>query len=136
MKLYLIGTLVLLLTIVAQSPSVDAQEQRAQIKGPKDSTDQYSGTVYGPIDSNDTLWRIANRYRQNQNLSVYQVMVGIQELNPDAFENGNLNLLVNGAMLRLPSERYITRIDAELAQRRLSKTTTSGHSRSMRPAAA
>ena len=118
MKLYLIGTLVLLLTIVAQSPSVDAQEQRAQIKGPKDSTDQYSGTVYGPIDSNDTLWRIANRYRQNQNLSVYQVMVAIQELNPDAFENGNLNLLVNGAMLRLPSERYIARIDAELAQRR------------------
>ena len=118
MKLYLIGTLVLLLTIVAQSPSVDAQEQRAQIKGPKDSTDQYSGTVYGPIDSNDTLWRIANRYRQNQNLSVYQVMVAIQELNPDAFENGNLNLLVNGAMLRLPSERYVARIDAELAQRR------------------
>ena len=118
MKLHLIGTLVLLLVLAVQSSALDAQEQRAQIKGPKNSTDQYSGAVYGPIDSNDTMWRIANRYRQNQNLSVYQIMVAIQELNPDAFEDGNLNLLVDGATLRLPSERYISRIDPDLARAR------------------
>ena len=41
-----------------------------------------------------------------------------RSLNPDAFENGNLNLLVNGATLKLPSERYIARISKEQAQLR------------------
>lgn len=117
MKLHLTGLMALLL-ITASPMWVSGQERATQIKGPKNATSQFSGTVYGPIDSQDTLWRIANRYRQNKNLSVYQVMVAIYELNPDAFEQNNLNLMVDGAMLKLPSERYIARIDAQKAQQR------------------
>ncbi|MBN7828123.1 FimV/HubP family polar landmark protein, partial [Bowmanella dokdonensis] len=90
--------------------------QSIEIKGPKNATREYSGVVYGPITSDDTLWRIAQRYRQNKSLSIYQVMVAIYELNPNAFERQNLNLMVDGAMLRLPSEQYIARIDAALAK--------------------
>ncbi len=92
--------------------------QQVQIKGPKSATPQFSGSTYGPITSSDTLWRIANRYRQNQDLTVYQVMQAIYELNPDAFEQGNVNLLRNGAILNLPSARYVARIDPAQAQQR------------------
>ncbi|WP_102796789.1 FimV/HubP family polar landmark protein [Bowmanella denitrificans] len=95
-----------------------SQAQSVAIKGPKNATREFSGVVYGPIESNDTLWRIAQRYRQNQSLSIYQVMVAIYELNPNAFEQQNLNLMVDGAMLRLPSEQYIARIDVELARQK------------------
>ena len=93
-------------------------QESLQIKGPKNTTDQFSGTVYGPITSDDTLWRIAERYRQNKNLTVYQVMVAIYDLNPNAFEQQNINAMVDGAMLNLPSERYVARFDAEQAKQR------------------
>lgn len=118
MKLHLTGLLILLLLQVAIPVTAEAQERETSIRGPKNATDQYSGSVYGPIDDNDTLWRIADRYRQNKNLSVYQVMVAIYELNPNAFEEQNLNLLVNGAVLKLPSERFVARIDAQRAKQR------------------
>ncbi|MEG3766847.1 FimV/HubP family polar landmark protein [Alteromonas sp. 14N.309.X.WAT.G.H12] len=117
MKLQLTGLLTLLLLLAAPA-SLNAQDNETTLRGPKNATDQYSGNVYGPINDSDTLWRIASRYRQNPNLSVYQVMVAIYELNPTAFEEKNLNLLVDGAILKLPSERYAARIDAEKAKQR------------------
>lgn len=116
MKLHLTGLVLLTLCLLAPHNNVDAQERATLLKGPKNATSQYSGLEYGPIDSQDTLWRIAERYRQNNNLSVYQVMSAIYELNPNAFEQQNLNLLVDGSILKLPSERYISRIDARQAQ--------------------
>ncbi|GAB3031983.1 FimV/HubP family polar landmark protein [Bowmanella dokdonensis] len=95
-----------------------AEFQDTQIRGPKNASGEYSGAVYGPIESSDTLWRIAQRYRQNPDLSIYQVMVAIYQLNPAAFENENLNLMVDGAMLKLPSERYIARLDKEYARQK------------------
>jgi pilus assembly protein FimV len=118
MKLHLPGLLFLTLFLSAPHINVDAQERATQLRGPKSASSQYSGLEYGPIDAQDTLWRIAERYRQNKNLSVYQVMTAIYELNPTAFEQQNLNLLVDGATLKLPSERYIARIDREKARLR------------------
>ncbi|MEC7823468.1 MAG: FimV/HubP family polar landmark protein [Pseudomonadota bacterium] len=114
MKLHLTGWLLLIMLCGIVSDPVSAQT--TPLRGPKNATDQFSGAVYGPIDSQDTLWRIANRYRQNQNLTIYQVMVAIYELNPDAFEQQNLNLMVDGATLNLPSDRYIARIDPTKAR--------------------
>ncbi len=118
MKLHLKGLLLLTLLMMALPSISIGQERETPLKGPKDATDKFSGVVYGPIDSKDTLWQIANRYRQNQNLSVYQVMVAIYELNPEAFEQNNLNLLIDGATLKLPAERYVARIDKEKARLR------------------
>lgn len=82
MKSHVTGLLIFLLLLTAIPDSGEAQERETAIRGPKGATSQFSGNVYGPIDDNDTLWRIADRYRQNKNLSVYQVMVAIYELNP------------------------------------------------------
>ncbi|MGL4316179.1 MAG: FimV/HubP family polar landmark protein [Pseudomonas sp.] len=61
--------------------------------------DQYKTT------SSDTLWEIAQRTRQNG--SVHQAMLAIQELNPNAFVDGNINRLKSGQVLRLPDEQQI-----------------------------
>src|SRR5690606_8382131 len=70
---------------------------------------------YGPVDETDTLWQIALNARPDRNLSVHQTMLAIQRLNPDAFINGNINLLRKGQVLRLPSAddiRSLTRSEA------------------------
>lgn len=105
-----------LLAFLLMTVNSNAFAQATQIQGPKDSTEIYSGVVYGPIDKSDTLWAISNQYRKNQQFSVYQVMLAIYELNPNAFTNGNFNTMVNGSVLRLPSNRYIARISPQAAR--------------------
>ncbi|VVM35730.1 hypothetical protein PS662_03109 [Pseudomonas fluorescens] len=50
----------------------------------------------------DTLWEIAAKARNGG--SIQQTMLAIQALNPDAFINGNINLLKTGQVLRLPDQ--------------------------------
>jgi len=92
------------------------QVQGSQMQGAQDNTQVYSGVVFGPVGQNDTLWRIASRYKQDSPFSVFQTMLAIFELNQQAFENGNFNTMVNGATLRLPSDRYIAQIDLQRAR--------------------
>ena len=84
MKLHLTGLLLLTLCLSGPIITVDAQERATFLKGPKDATDQYSGLEYGPIDANDTLWRIAERYRQNNNpnpnCSTIQMLVALKPI--------------------------------------------------------
>ncbi|ABG41868.1 AAA ATPase containing von Willebrand factor type A (vWA) domain-like protein [Paraglaciecola sp. T6c] len=88
-----------------------ADFQQIRIKGPKSSDSDYSGQTYGPITAADTLWRIASDARQNTNHSIYQVMLATYELNPDAFERNNINLMRDGAILRLPASQYVNRVN-------------------------
>ncbi|CAD5109745.1 FimV family protein [Zestomonas carbonaria] len=55
--------------------------------------------------SNDTLWQIAERTRSAG--SVHQTMLAIQDLNPDAFIDGNINRMKSGQVLRLPDEQQV-----------------------------
>ena len=50
----------------------------------------------------DTLWEIAAKARNGG--SVQQTMLAIQALNPEAFINGNINLLKTGQVLRMPDQ--------------------------------
>ena len=49
----------------------------------------------------DTLWSIASRYKDDAH-SMAQVMLAFQRANPDAFNDGNINNLKEGAILRAP----------------------------------
>ena len=63
----------------------------------------------------DTLWGIASAMRPDSRLTMNQTMVAIYEANPGAF-GGNINLLREGARLRVPSADEIYRIDRGQAQ--------------------
>ena len=74
-----------------------------------------SGDEYGMTDRNDTLWSIASRARPSNGVSVQQTMLAIQQMNPDAFINGNINLLKAGYVLRLPDEAQASALSAQEA---------------------
>ncbi|MFC3607113.1 FimV/HubP family polar landmark protein [Stutzerimonas tarimensis] len=57
------------------------------------------------VSSRDTLWEIAERSRHGG--SVHQAMLAIQDLNPDAFIDGNINRMKNGQVLRLPTAEQV-----------------------------
>ncbi len=116
MQWSLLLTRAIFVAILCFSAASNAVAQGTQIQGPRDAADVYSGVVYGPIDQSDTLWAISGQYRKNQQFTVYQVMLAIYELNPRAFVNRNFNTMVNGSMLKLPTDRYIARIDPARAR--------------------
>ncbi len=61
------------------------------------------GSTYGATDAQDTLWDIAIKARPDRSVTPQQVMLSIQDLNPTAFINQNINKLKTGQVLRLPS---------------------------------
>lgn len=71
--------------------------------------------VYGPVQANDTLWEIAQRVRPNSSVSVQQTMLALQRSNPEAFINGNINLLKRGQVLRVPSQSEFEALDQRAA---------------------
>jgi pilus assembly protein FimV len=59
------------------------------------------------VHRDDTLWRIASSARPS-GASVHQTMLDIQRLNPDAFIDGNINLIKAGYIIYLPTAEEIT----------------------------
>ncbi|MEM6580167.1 MAG: FimV/HubP family polar landmark protein [Pseudomonadota bacterium] len=66
------------------------------------------------ISRDDTLWDIASRARP-AGASVYQTMLDIQRLNPDAFIGGNINRVKAGYIVYLPDENDISSADLNRA---------------------
>lgn len=63
------------------------------------------------IGSNDSLWSIARSMKPSDRVSIQQTMLAIQRKNPDAFIDGNINLLKKGAVLRAPTEAEVLELD-------------------------
>jgi pilus assembly protein FimV len=72
-----------------------------------------AGTRY-MIHRDDTLWDIASSARP-AGASVYQTMLDIQRMNPDAFIGGNINRIKAGYIVYLPDENDISSADLSLA---------------------
>ncbi|TBW54745.1 hypothetical protein EZI54_12815 [Marinobacter halodurans] len=65
------------------------------------------GRTFGPTGPSDTLWGIAQQVRPNASYTPQQVMLALQDLNPDAFMDGNINRLKRGQVLRIPTAEQI-----------------------------
>ncbi|QSP93750.1 hypothetical protein LPB19_11125 [Marinobacter salinisoli] len=77
----------------------------------------YQANTLGPTGSSDTLWAIAERIRPNNSVTTQQVMIAIQDLNPDSFIGGNINRLKRGEVLRVPTlEQIQSRSRAEVTR--------------------
>lgn len=72
------------------------------------------------IHRDDTLWRIASQARP-PGTSVNQTMLDIQRLNPDAFIDGNINLIKAGYIIYLPTAAEISSVDSSRAQAEVSQ---------------
>ena len=60
------------------------QQARSTSQEPRRTTTQRARTL-GPTGPSDTLWNIAESVRPDSSVSMQQVMLALQDLNPDAF---------------------------------------------------
>lgn len=73
---------------------------------------------------NETLWRIATKTRPSERVSVNQHMLAIYELNPNAFIEGNINLVKTDFKLRIPSEINALQIKSSEAINKINEQRT------------
>lgn len=71
---------------------------------------------YGPVKAGESLSKIANSLGKANAYSVDQTMLALLRANPDAFLNDNINLLRQGAVLRVPGSDDRISITADEAQ--------------------
>jgi pilus assembly protein FimV len=62
---------------------------------------------YGPVNTGEALWDIANATRPDDSVSVNQMMLALLRSNPSAFYQNNINSLKRGAILRVPSSEEV-----------------------------
>ena len=106
---------------VPSEPSSPVRETAAP-PAPEAETPVAAGDMksIGPTASGSNLWTIA-RDNKPQAATIQQAMVAIHEANPDAFMRGNMNLMKQGQLLRIPPPEVIEAISQAAAETRISK---------------
>ena len=67
-----------------------------------------SGPAYGPVRRGETLWKIAERIRPDASISIPDMMQALLRANPKAFIRNNINALMAGVTLQVPTYQEIT----------------------------
>lgn len=80
---------------------------------------------YGPVRSTDTLWSLASKHRPSNRVTVYQTMVAIYDKNPRSFADGNINHILVGSRILLPTAAEAGRITDAEARRRFNSDNAS-----------
>jgi FimV-like protein len=83
---------------------------------------QAGGAVYGPVQSGETLWPIAQKLKPG-GITTQQMAIALLRANPQAFINGNINALRAGAVLDVPPLGVIQQLDAGAARREFAEQT-------------
>lgn len=71
---------------------------------------------YGPIRSGETLYSVARRLKPS-GIDVNQMMLALYRANPGAFIRGNINVMMEGSTLRIPSSAEASRLSPVEARR-------------------
>ena len=69
-------------------------------------------TQYGPVKRGESLSKIASGLDLRSAFSLDQTMLALLQANPDAFLGDDVNRLRSGAVLRVPSQDEVAKIDA------------------------
>jgi len=77
------------------------------------------GSTYTPNDPSETLIEIAMRYSEAKSFSIYQTKLAIFQLNPTAFIDNDINKMIGGTALLIPSIRYVSSIDPAFARAKI-----------------
>lgn len=96
--------------------------------------DDLAGDEYR-VQRNDTLWEIAMRVPGRDGYNMQQVMLALQDVNPDAFLNDNINRLKAGSVLKFPTAEQMGSRSVQEALREV-ESQNQGRAASARPTAA
>jgi pilus assembly protein FimV len=102
--------------VLKEQPGVIDQAVQTEVNHNPQSVDTVGEELnYGPTRANETIWQIAQRYRNNDVL-LQQMILAIVGANPDAFAESNLNGLKENSTLTIPSTSVAKTIPAEQAK--------------------
>lgn len=76
--------------------------KRAQVAATNITPQTPGSGEYGPTQTSDTLWRIAEQLSGERNVPTKQMMTALYQANPDAFNRGNMDSLKTGVVLKIP----------------------------------
>ncbi|WNC67450.1 FimV/HubP family polar landmark protein [Thalassotalea nanhaiensis] len=93
-------------TSTASSALTDSENTSASSQ----NFDEDNKASYGPILTTDTLWKIAVAHRPDTTVSNYQVMMALFNTNPNAFLRNDINTMVAGQFLRIPTLEEIRQV--------------------------
>ncbi|WP_394169239.1 FimV/HubP family polar landmark protein [Saccharospirillum alexandrii] len=96
--------------------------------------DNLAGDEYR-VQRNDTLWEIAMRVPGRDGYNMQQVMLALQDVNPDAFLNDNINRLKAGSVLTFPTAEQMGSRSVQEAIREV-ESQNQGRAASSRPTTA
>jgi pilus assembly protein FimV len=83
-----------------------------------------SGSLdYGITRKGDNLWTVASKIKPSEQVTIYQVMMALQQSNPDAFVKGNIHRLKANHALRIEDPRLLTAMSKEQASKRYEEQT-------------
>lgn len=72
---------------------------------------------YGPVSANENLWNISIQLKPDDKLITTQVALSIFRRNPQAFRNNNLNGLLQGKILIIPSATEMHSVSQQTAEK-------------------
>lgn len=96
-------------------PATPAPQPEVAASPPPPAVAPAENGEYGPVKRGDTLARIAGGLAGTQGYSLDQTMLALLHANPDAFIGQNINLLKQGAVLRIPRGEELSRYSASEA---------------------
>lgn len=99
---------------ITTQATITSTSERVTATNPRPTRDDSVAPGEYRVQNGDTLWVIARDNRPDTS-SINQTMVAIQRMNPNAFLNGNINLIKSGSVLDLPSADDVRRYAANQA---------------------
>lgn len=112
---------------VAVTPSVATRKikrtsQAAPVKTTKNDLNRLAlEGEYGPTSRNDSLWKVAEKVRADNNVSIEQMMMALYKANPQAFYKKNVNALMEGKSLKVPEKADVLKLSKSQAQKSFSR---------------
>ncbi|WP_282274645.1 FimV/HubP family polar landmark protein [Stenotrophomonas sp. PS02297] len=98
--------------VAAPVPSTPSASRPAPVARPAATADG----MLAPVQRGQTLSGIAGELARDNGVSLDQAMVALLRANPEAFIRGNVNLLRQGAVLRVPGSGELERTDTAAAR--------------------
>jgi len=80
-----------------------------------DATPETGDLDYGITRKGDSLWKIAEKLRGGDSITVHQVMMALLKSNPTAFIDGNVHRMKVGQVLRIEDSSLLTAMSSQQA---------------------
>jgi FimV-like protein len=110
-----------------QASSEPELSELSELSEPSTAESSHQAICVIERDNSDTLWRIANRYKEQWHTSVYGAMLAIFEANLMAFSKQKIHLLLKDVPLHCPSKAILAEYNNKAVDRKVFEVIEAKH---------